>query len=570
MSLLPESTGHRITTDTLAFGRILREKGPLLRSLYGSRAGLLVALISALLVLPTVGHRIVQSGDEARFPLLARDMLERGVWFNAEVRGHVFREKPPLYPWLIAILATLQGRMDEGTAQAPVAVAAIATVWLTALLGQQLFSPRTGLWAGLILATSNGFFVETQAVLPDMLLVSFMMAAGYAFWRAMVRPNGRRALVGFYAAVAMAVFAKGPVGLLPVLVAAAWLYSEYGPAGLRRLWNATGLAVFVLVSSIWAVPYLRYGSQSFARDIIWMDWLDWYLSRPNGVRIAEHVGDAVMRFLPWSVLVPIATVFAARMWRHPSVRYVALWVALIGSAVLLCSNFRTRYLLPLYPGLALLVAAWADAVRPPASLAARLTAGVSILVGGAGLVTLLFPGRYVLPYIGFLEGAGWRALPLGLGLGLATAALAWGLWSGRSRLLLWGVTAGALMVLTYGNSLQTDWANRIGDFRGLAAAVEREAQGGAIGIFGGRFFEIDFYLGRPLIPIYSEEEFQSLVDREDRPVVVVNGRTWRAIQGRVPAGLRVAQERRVRGHDFLILRRLDPAALDFSSRLRGS
>jgi hypothetical protein len=42
----------------------------------------LLALLAALIILPPVGERIVVTGDEARFVLLARDMLQRGTWFE--------------------------------------------------------------------------------------------------------------------------------------------------------------------------------------------------------------------------------------------------------------------------------------------------------------------------------------------------------------------------------------------------------------------------------------------------------------------------------------------------------
>ena len=41
--------------------------------------------------------------------------------------------------------------------------------------------------------------------------------------------------VAFYVAIAGAVYAKGPVGLLPFLIGGVWLWSEHGAAGLRRL-----------------------------------------------------------------------------------------------------------------------------------------------------------------------------------------------------------------------------------------------------------------------------------------------------------------------------------------------
>src|SRR5215510_7115283 len=92
----------------------------------GRRDGaLLVTVFTALLVLPPVGHHLIVKSDEARFVLLARDMVERGAWFTAAVEGQQYRNKPPLFPWTIALLSKLRGAVTEGTAQLPAAIGAI-------------------------------------------------------------------------------------------------------------------------------------------------------------------------------------------------------------------------------------------------------------------------------------------------------------------------------------------------------------------------------------------------------------------------------------------------------------
>src|SRR4029453_154111 len=54
------------------------------------------------------------------------------------------------------------------------------------------------------------------------------------FWRSVSTPAGQIALAGFYAALAFAVFSKGPAGLLPLLAAGIWLLTEPGlPGGAR-------------------------------------------------------------------------------------------------------------------------------------------------------------------------------------------------------------------------------------------------------------------------------------------------------------------------------------------------
>ena len=182
------------------------------------RGAAFVALVTALLVLPPLGQRFVGTTDEARFILYAREALAHGALFDVRLRGKFFREKPPLYAWAIAALSLPRGRVTEGTAHLPVALGAIGAAVFTFLLGDRLFTRRAGLWAGLVLATTFGFFRHSQIFLPEMIVLAFATAAAYWFWRAMEEPPGRGARVLFYVALALALYAKGPLGLLPFLV----------------------------------------------------------------------------------------------------------------------------------------------------------------------------------------------------------------------------------------------------------------------------------------------------------------------------------------------------------------
>src|SRR5437879_7207964 len=57
----------------------------------GVGRAVLVTLVAVVLVAPTLGQHVIATSDEARFPLLARDMMTRGVWFEAYVREKLFQ-----------------------------------------------------------------------------------------------------------------------------------------------------------------------------------------------------------------------------------------------------------------------------------------------------------------------------------------------------------------------------------------------------------------------------------------------------------------------------------------------
>jgi 4-amino-4-deoxy-L-arabinose transferase-like glycosyltransferase len=515
------------------------------------RAAGLVALFAALLVLPPVGQRVITTGDEARFTLVARDMLERGTWFEAWVRHKRYRNKPPLYPWSIKLLSLPSGRVSQTAAHLPVALAAVATVFGTALLGQRLLGRRAGVFAGLVLATMYGFFEQSLTLLPDMLVVAFWMAALYAFWASVADPPGMGARAAFYVLIALGVFAKGPLGLVPLLVAGAWLVTEHGWRGLARLWSPWGVFGFAVVSAAWLLPFVRLGGRSFVEKVLVENWLNWYVGGPSARALVNYVGEAAQGLVPWPLLLALALLAARGAWRDGAYRFAFLAWAVPFFVMMLSSNQRVRYLLPSYAGAALLVGWWADRHAAARSRAARLAAWLAPAAVAAAIAALVVPGR---PRDGGpLEGVATVALLVAGAVALA--ALAWhGLRAGRAVLLVGGTAAVMAGLLAVGVWQYNGWVNRTQDYPALAAAAERHARGGEICVFGGRFFSIDVYLGRPVCSMYTVEHFNEFTARPDRPVVVVNGRTWGNIQGQIPPEVRVLETLRIRQQDMHIVR----------------
>ena len=107
----------------------------MLRGHHVQKLALLVALVAALLIPPRLSHRQIVGSHEAVYPVVARDMLERGVWLDAQLRGDPYRYKPPLYPWAIALASWPGGAVTLTTARIPGALSAIGAVVATFLLG---------------------------------------------------------------------------------------------------------------------------------------------------------------------------------------------------------------------------------------------------------------------------------------------------------------------------------------------------------------------------------------------------------------------------------------------------
>src|SRR5262245_47662648 len=118
----------------------------------------LIAAVTTLQFFLGLGARYIWIPLEARYALVAREMLETAHWLLPHLGGAVYADKPPLLFWSIALVSAIGPGVTECTARLPSAFAAIGVCLFTWRLGVKLFSPTAGLLAAFILATSGGFF----------------------------------------------------------------------------------------------------------------------------------------------------------------------------------------------------------------------------------------------------------------------------------------------------------------------------------------------------------------------------------------------------------------------------
>jgi 4-amino-4-deoxy-L-arabinose transferase-like glycosyltransferase len=245
---------------------------------------------------------------------------------------------------------------------------------------------------------------------------------------------------------------------------------------------------------------------------------------------------------------------AIRHRRSPVVRLLLAWFVVSFLVILPIANQRTRYLLPMTPPLALLVAWWSTSQIAAFRPVRWALAGLTLIAGCVMLVALGWPQAFGASEAPLEAGWRWSTVPLVVATVVFTGALAAGLYAAAPRLLMYGVIAATALALGYGIWPYTRRFNEVWDFPGLAAAVERHADGRPIGVFGGRWFALDYYLGRSVYSAQSLDEFSEYVRRPERPVMVTNGRTWRGIRASMGAELRVLDEKPVGGQTMVILR----------------
>lgn len=517
---------------------------------------LLGVLAFALLILAVpAGRRPFWSSDEARFALLARDVLDHGRWLVPELRGHPYVNKPQLYFWSVALASAPAGAVSEVTAVIPSLVSAVATVGGVVAIGRLLWGWPAGLLAGLILATTPHFFVLGHQVIPDVMMTAWLVWALY-FLLVAWRSDGRgAAILGFWVSIGGALLSKGPAGLVGLASAAVAAAALGGVRGLGRLRVLPGMVVLAVMAVPWLVPYFAAPRADYVGDVLLGHYPAWYFRGGIAARLGTVEG-VLTGFLPWTLVV-IAGAFWWRRDPDEGRRLIGVWTLTLWVLLALSGTQRVRYMLPVYPGLALLAAE--VLARAPAMGGRR---HVRVAAWGIAVLGLLAAAFFASPLTArvsgedraFVPDAVWeRALIVAL---LAAVAVAAALAARRGAFASGGVAIalliGALLVLE-GAKYPGRYARRF-DVRELAAAAasRTSAQTPVLGHPDLRL-SYDFYLRRRVIEVGAAEGVvRRLADSPD-VILITSRRRWEGLAPEAPPAWRVLAGRTVDGREMVVV-----------------
>jgi 4-amino-4-deoxy-L-arabinose transferase-like glycosyltransferase len=176
-----------------------------------TRHALLVVLLTlaAVLHIGTAGWGDLYDGVEGQFAGGAREMVESNQWLLPTNDGVPLLQTPPLVYWLIAGSFKIFG-VTATAARLPIALAMIASVAFTFLIGERLAGYWRGFAAGLLHLCSCGAFVLGRMVTPDAVFAALIGGAIFCAVAGYQRRQFRRTwFAGFWLCGSFACLAKG-------------------------------------------------------------------------------------------------------------------------------------------------------------------------------------------------------------------------------------------------------------------------------------------------------------------------------------------------------------------------
>jgi 4-amino-4-deoxy-L-arabinose transferase-like glycosyltransferase len=445
-----------------------------------------VWLLAAAWILPgLIGHDPWKPDEAYTFGLVL-SALHGGDWVVPMLAQEPFMEKPPLFYWSAAAVATLlapplalhdAARLTTGLFMA-------LTFAFMAGAARELYGLHRGRVAVLMVMGCLGILVRSHQLITDISLLTGFAAGLYGFALALRRPViggfwlGTGVGIGF---MSKGLLAPGVFGIVAILLLlfAAWRKREY--------------AICLAVAAAACAPWLLIWPLALYREApaLFNEWLVVNnLGRFLGTNEIGPPADTAhyLRILPWYAL-PALPLAAWALWRarHTGLSAPAYALPLTAFAVIFTvlsasADARELYALPLILPIALLATPATDSLRRGA---ANLIYWFSLMSGGVFIATAWFywsalelslppklhehlldlqPGYDTgfkwLPFLlGALYTAGWVVLIARLGKNRERPIIAWS----ATMTMTWGLVA----------FLFVGWIDAGKSYRGMIADMQK-------------------------------------------------------------------------------------------------
>jgi 4-amino-4-deoxy-L-arabinose transferase-like glycosyltransferase len=320
----------------------------------------LIIFISCLALFWKLGAGSLAAWDEAIYAQVSKEIVQGGDWLTLHWNYRMWFEKPPLFMWITALFYRLFGA-SELWARMPSALSGIALLLVAYSIGKLTYGKRVGLLAAIVLLTCYHFLSFSRFGTMEVMLTLFIYIALYAYLR--LNQENQKWWYVIWPACALALMVKGAGGLIaPAAIVLALICDKRFRAAIQSKHFWQGVLLALLIVAPWhLLMYFRYGRA----------FIDEYLGyhviarstrtlEGNASGYFYYVGKLVDGFFPWGLLVPFAVFSEARKkFKEPSCSWILLiLMALVFGLYTVIPTRRPWYIVPLYPALAILVAAF--------------------------------------------------------------------------------------------------------------------------------------------------------------------------------------------------------------------
>ena len=349
--------------------------------------------------------------DDARYTVVAKQIVLSGDWLNTQFNGAPDFEHPPLLEWIQAAFFSVFG-ISDFVAKVPSALLGLGTVLLVAWLARRLTGdPMQGILAMFALASSAYFVKYTARAMTDVPVTFFFLAALCA-WSLTEDNAGWYLAAGVF--TAMALMTRGLIGFaLPAIFGL-----DVVIARRRAHWGyaLAGLALAILPLALWYSRLIHhYGQVFFTAHEAWLDREAFGTLSPSWRRytgLFEYVFMLLKSYWPWLpfAIAGMVTIIRGRKRR---LFVLLIWFVVVLAMCAAAKSRVLRYMLPAYPALSILTAVGLVTLIPVRFIQRGLLFATPVLAIAVLAIAIVPPVTYHVPEIQPIAAAATAATPSG-------------------------------------------------------------------------------------------------------------------------------------------------------------
>jgi 4-amino-4-deoxy-L-arabinose transferase-like glycosyltransferase len=320
---------------------------------------LILIIFSTILFVPSTLDRDLHYRDELRYTEVAREMSETGDYFVPHLGGEIYTDKPPFYFWVLILAKNIFGEYSAAAMAAPSIISAIIIILLTFYFAKSFLEKKYSFLAGIILATTLLFFSLSIFVRMDLLMMVFIVASLFSFFKAYQQQKHYLYLL-FYLFMGIATAIKGPAGfLIPLVIIPGFLVWDNNLKELKQMKLFKGALIFISVILLWLIPAFIFGGREYIYSLVVLQTFGRAVdSFAHNEPFYYYFMTLPVTLLPWTLLLVSSFVYLFKYNENMSteLKFILSWFILPLILFSLFSGKLVFYLLPIYPAAAVLTA----------------------------------------------------------------------------------------------------------------------------------------------------------------------------------------------------------------------
>lgn len=298
-------------------------------------------------------YRDLTPDNEIKYISIIEEAFRNEKFMTFYNHGVIYADKPPLYFWLLMSVKAITGSYNKIlNGLLSIIPAIIVCLSMIRITKEELSEDEGFLGLGMLMTTAI-FMGSSLVFRMDMLMLMFIVLALECFYRIYINKKKKYDPYMMYLYIFLALFTKGPIGILfPLITIVLFLVREKQFGRWRELKPFIGLGILLLLCIFWFTGVYLEGGMEYLYDLTVKQTAGRAYKSFRHVRpFYYYLKGMWTTFLPWSFLYifNFALSFIKKIEKTSLERFLSS--AIIGNFIFLSiiSSKLEIYLLPIYP-----------------------------------------------------------------------------------------------------------------------------------------------------------------------------------------------------------------------------